>query len=383
MNIKKIILLLIIIFPKVVYASEYYKIEGTCIESETCKKEEIIKYNTYSLNYVDMGYIEENSDYLKDENDYIEIESDEYITVHTNEKKVSTIFFTYLDTSFKIYELEIYNNEELIEYTPFLNYYVQFPQKLYDKDLNTYYRHGHSGSYLVLNLNKEYNLEDLKIRIYTKSEEDTFTTINTGGKIDLTNNIDRWHIITFKSDNLDTVEQEIMYYKKYRYYKEEKIINNIYLSDGDNLIEDDYIFDYIYYQKYDVSNNNQIISSNIDLINNNNKNLEKTNDNEKLIKNEILENNENNYVTVGEPKEMIIFEKDNSYNLESNNVIDKKQEDNDIDNKNITKKDRNLNVKKETVKKTCKFRIIISILLIIIDFIIVLIKRKKNKVESI
>ena len=420
MSLKKLLLLyLIAMFPNIVNANEYHKIEGTCIESENCIKEEIKKYNTYSIKYIDMGYMEENDDYIKDDNDFIIEEGNEFITLHNTSKKVSELYFS-LNTDIKIYEIEIYSKEKLIFYTPRLNFYVQFSNNLYDKNLDTYYIHGNKHILLQLDLDNEYDIEDLVIKLYTKTEENSTIRINsTSNNIYLDNSIDRWHIINFKNDEIDIVEQVIDNKIKYRYYKEEKIINNIYVEDGDNLIKDDYIIDYIYYAKDDEcdedddiedayinneeeNDSNEYISNDIDISNKEIKEIKKENTSINTITYKADSKNSDTKV-INNKNIDIIKNEEKTYNVKNDNrVIDKL----DYENKKIESLEKESvvenNIIKHAEKTTMKndlieykiitkekhnnskmFKIIISFLLIVIDLIIIVIKRNRKNVESI
>ena len=253
MDIKKILILFIIAFPKLVFASSYYgkyfPSNEECIESDICKVESVKKYNTYSFNYIDMGYLEDNNDYIKDEKDYIEDSLDEYITIDSNINEIDKVSFIYLPISLKIYELEIYYKEEKLNYTPRINYYVQFPENLYDNNLDTYYIHGNYQSFFILYLDKKYKLTDITIKIYTRSQNNTKLSLDLYNNIILNNDIDRWHIISFTNNN--TNEAKYTYNKKikYKYYNIEKIVENHYMETDNNIILDDYIIENKYYKR--------------------------------------------------------------------------------------------------------------------------------------
>ena len=388
MNLKKILILFIILFPKLVNASDFHKIEGTCIESSTCKKEEIKKYNTYTVNYIDMGYLEDNNDYVKDEEDYIEIEGDEYISVKNYNKNVSSIEFQGLSTDFKISELEIYYKDEQIKYTPRKNFYVQFPERLNDNDLETYYTHGNDASFLVLFLDQEYDIDNLTIKIFTKEQDDINISLNIGSNINLSNNKDRWHIIEFQNANSDIIENKIEKLKKYKYFKEEKTINNIYALEGDNIILDDYIVEYEYYVK-DMDNNVEkviekaskkyepLTISNEDRINIKTLNNLKTLNYEKKDIKESLEN-------INEEQPEIINDINKSYNIVNDykevahlDSTESLEIDNNIKNKDVEQMNTN------TKNNNKNIRILISLILVIIDIILIIRKRKRKYVESI
>lgn len=90
---KKIILFLlllnisrVIVSAETIYG-EYYKVDSVSnyIEDEI-KVESYNVYNTYRLEYEDMGYIEDNDLYIKDKNDYIIKNYDYNVLINTSSK---------------------------------------------------------------------------------------------------------------------------------------------------------------------------------------------------------------------------------------------------------------------------------------------------------
>ena len=337
MNYKKIILLLILLFPTSVFASDYIRVFEPCVESDICKIEEIKKYNTYSLNRIDMGYLSDNNEYIKDSNDYIVSYGDEVINIHTYQPSVSKIIFTYVPPELKIYEIEVYYNNVKIDYTPRISNSLELLKRFYDNDFDTYYSHDNYQKALVLILDKEYDTKDLVIKMYTKKQDNYTISLDMKDAIILNNDRDRWHIIKIDSHIIEPTFYSINEEKKYRYYKEEKIINNIYEPDGDNLILDDYITEYIYYKKEDDTNKTE----------------EKNTVYKENKLSNLKEDNNNKSITLNEEKTEKIDE-DKEYLISDNNKKNNKH----------------------------YIRYVFSIFLIIFDIILV-IKRKKKNVESI
>ena len=365
---------MILAFPIIVNATNE-EVNDICIESDMCIKEEIIKYNTYSLNYIDMGYLDLNDDFIRDTEDYILDESDEIIKIHTTNKKISKLTFLYLPTDLKISELEIYNKDELVKYTPRLNYYVQFSDNLYDSDVDTYYVHGHPSVFFILYLDDEYDIKDLTIKIYTKKQDNNYINLEVGDDVLLDNSIDRWHIINFIIDNTNTTNYEIKSNKKYRYYKEERVINNVYLTEGDNLILDDFIIEYVYHMKGLNNLENNEVDYLTDIYNEGIEELSNTIINENIYNEKVTDlfinleetnnNNPNNIANLSNSKDYDYY----TYNLED--------EYEDYDEIIYVKEDNKVN---KSIFKIIKY--IITIFFICIE-IILFIKRKKNNVESI
>ena len=386
---KKYFLFLMLLLSSNVYAGEFKKIDGTCIISDYCKVEEIKKYNTFSINYIDKGYLDDNDLYIKDESDFIEEEGTEFIHIHTYVKEDNKIVFSFLPTDLKIYELEIYYNDELINYSPRIAVDVIKSERLYDKDLETYYLHRNNQSFFVVYLDDTYILEDIKIRFYTKQQDNKIFSFSYKDFIMIDNSIDRWHEFTFSSDVTGETEYRIEKNKKYRYYEEEKIINNEYVLDGDNIILDDYITQYIYYMKEET---NEIIEDSFIETNT-------QSDNDFSCNNEIvIENEDNNIVELISNK--VDFE--NYIYLDTNDVAVNEQltetnilahndnitsdvipidndidDNNNIDNDSITYSlEETTSDKKKKNKKSKKIKILVSIILIIIDIILIIKKRK-------
>ena len=459
MDLKKVLLLFIFLaFPNVVFASTYYgefnESEEECIESDTCKIEGRKKYNTYSLNYIDMGYLDENDEYVKDENDFIKESLDEYIIINTNFEDISEVSFIYMPTRLKIYELEVYYKDEKIEYTPRINYYVQHSENLSDGNLDTYYTHGNDQVFLILYLDKEYKLSDLTIKIYTKSQDNYRVYLDSYPNINLNNDIDRWHIISFVYDinNIRSVNYDYNIQKKYKYYKIEKLIENKYVEydeNENNIILEDYILEDYYYKRdklvlsdeikitdnlysledyilfstdkvnYDCDidiNENGIYYCNfilndisvkkevvvdIDILddineytlNEENENIDKLNDNnlmkyidKELIDNKQIDNKIHNLDVINTQLEQKSDKKVN------NNLVDESLKENEKSTNNFIEeyednnsneyiKEENINSKKDNIKSKL-IKIIIGLIFIFID-IILIIKRKRDNVESI
>ena len=363
MKSRKIILLLIIVFPKIVFA----------------KTERI-----------DLGYLSENDTYIKEDNDYIDIEKDEFIEIHTNYSEISNINFSILPINLKLYELEVYYKDELIKYTPRVNYYVFKSERLYDNDLETYYTHGNAQSFFVLYLDKSYSVNDLKIKIYTKKQDDSIFDLEIARRVKLNNSIDRWHIITFINDNRSDINYRIDTERKYRYYMEEeiKIDNNI----DDNLIQEDFIN--INLESQDTFINEEVIKEdnisecNEEYIDNQNYDSLLSNEYDYYVEeyNDVLNIDylDKNEDIIDEQLDDLLFNSENIKILNNNEEKYKEISNNNEKNKNNNKV---INIKNNTysIKEKRKriIKILIACLLIIVDFIIVIIKIKKKNVESI
>ena len=126
---------------------EYKSVDNLSKEkSDEIKIETYKLYNTYSVYYEDMGYMKENPEYVIDKKDYIYEEiitkdyenSDEYITInidYLNKKKTLIILSDFFNL--KIYELEITNKGEKINYTV-PNILNENIKNIYDNHLNTF-----------------------------------------------------------------------------------------------------------------------------------------------------------------------------------------------------------------------------------------------------
>lgn len=282
-NMKKIVVIIILFFSFFnyvkgeTYYGDYRLVDdaGSYIE-ELLKIETIKLYNTYKNNYIDMGYMLDNIDYIKDENDYkeeyININEnelgDEYIKIKTNENKTTSIIINNLYKDLIINEIEIYNQDKKI-YFDFLGPNKETLQKIKDTDLNTYTNlKDTNGAYITLY--NSYKISDITIIIYTSNEPEyelKLTLSDTTQTITLHKNKDK-HIITFSN----SIENEIIYeykgFKKiHRHFKEEKEILNNYVENGDNIILDDYIeiSDYYVRDKL-ILKDNIIIESKFDKI---------------------------------------------------------------------------------------------------------------------
>ena len=271
---KKIVLLFMLLIPNIVLASTHYsdfrKIDYVEeVDNDLIKINEIKLYNTYHKEYIDKGYLEENNELIKDEDDFIEIVENENILFSTNLPGTSEIALSFLDNNIRIYELEVYYEDEKINYTTNSNYYIgQTVNNLKDNDISTYYTHKDSNVFLILYLGDYYDISLLTIKIYTELYDDisVFMEMNGLKKFTLHNNVDRWHIITF--NKVTGNAQQYVYSdeikKLYRYYDLLYEINNEYVPDGDNIILDDYIIKKEYYIRDRLVLKDNIIIDNID-----------------------------------------------------------------------------------------------------------------------
>lgn len=284
---KKIILFIsLILFIRNVNAEtfygDYYKVEKIYNEPlDEIKIEEYKLYNTYKLNYKDLGYKEENNEFIKDENDFIEVETEtnnkensiEYINVKTSLNTKNTFLINNISNNLTIKEIEIYYKDELINYS-FSNeeeFLSLNPTaiNIYDKDLETFFNTPRRYINLALKLNNTYVLNQLKIIIYSTSNEESTFEFKFNEYIPIKLNKGNKHIITFTND--ESIEETTYTYKEYKklykYYKEEKVHQNIYIKEGESLLLDDYIINTDYYKR------DKLILSNTLIINDKNQDI--------------------------------------------------------------------------------------------------------------
>lgn len=279
-----LIIILLIISPSFVYANvvygEYQKFimntDKYMEETDTLKREEVKLYNTYEIKKVDLGYQEEcincdTSDYISET---IESETEipdgiKYQPILDLGTKFNFFMLYDFDYKIKINELNIYNNDKKIDYH-FESSYQEKYKYLNDGDLDTYVELKNDdklgiylkGTFLAQNLVVEVVGTDLSSKIlilfsgsktlvlkalanniyfvdYSKFDElkNKYGSINYG----------------FTNGNGQTFESLNPYYKKeikkYHCYGEEKVILNDYVTEGENLIYDDYITKYNYYTR--------------------------------------------------------------------------------------------------------------------------------------
>ena len=407
---KKIILFIsLILFIKSVDAEtfygEYYKVDEIYNDPlDEIKIEENKLYNTYKINYRDLGYLEENDIYIKDENDYIEqiinsseedINSDEYITISTLSLERNTIFLGEVSNNFKVSEIEVYYKGEKINYEINNEHLYKDIEKIKDNNLTTFYENNRLNNNLVLNLKEFYPSIDLKVIIYT--EENSFMSFKLyiDNKIPIELGKNKKHIINFINDksSIDAEYNYLLNKKVYRYYEEEKIPQNIYVKDGENILLDDYIIESVYYRRDKlILNDNLVITnekqdindfieySNGDIILNNNIDYTKNG----IYQCEFILNN------LKVEKDIVVDIKDKVETIKSNNKITKNiklRKDNGIKSleKTTTKliKNNTLNLRNETTKEVEKgvkksyVRFILIILFFILKIIIIYKKKKR------
>lgn len=284
-NMKKIILILsLIIMTKNVNAEtiygNYYRVDQLENEQiDEIKIETYKTYNTYEITYKDLGYLEETTEYIKDENDYIEetidstkdnINSNEYITISTLSLERNTIFLGDIDTNFKISELKVYYKEQKIDYLINNEHLYKNIEYIKDNNLNTIFENARLNNNLVLRLDKYYDSKDLKIILYTPENSQSTFRMYLENKVPVEINNSKKHIICF---NNDTSSMEALYeYKEtkklYKYYDKQKIIKNIYVKDGENLLLNDHkVINNFYKRDKLVLKDDLIINSKIQDIN--------------------------------------------------------------------------------------------------------------------
>lgn len=261
---KKTILIIILFFCFITitnaetYYGEYRKVENPInYKEDNLKVESHILYNTYKTKYIDMGYMLENDEFIKDENDYIEEYtilnesevSDEYITIKDS-KNITTysIQIINMKSNMRIYEIELYSGNKKLYYEIKSD---DESKKLRDNDKTTYFDFKENYSYYI-NFFNTHKVEDLVVKIYTDTKENYKFILginNSDYEVELHNENKNKHIISFDKNIQD---RDITYKymgnrKLYKYYKEEKEILNNYVEYGENLILDDYFILNDYY----------------------------------------------------------------------------------------------------------------------------------------
>ena len=415
---KKALLVIILIFCFINYVkAETFYGKYRLVEDYGEYKDDLLKidkvklYNTYKNIYVDMGYMLDNDEYIKDEKDYIEEYvdinendiGDEYIKIKTINKDSYFIQFRNFKSNMKIYEVEIYYKDKKMSYG-FINNPSSKLFNITDNDHSTYIDCDEISNFYI-NLYNYYNSKDISIKIYTDDNIDYNFLLAFGNYstyITLHNNNKNKHIISFDNEN-NTTKYEFKGFKKlYRYYDEEKEVLNYYVENGDNLLSNDYIeFDIYYIRDKIVLNDIMIItnpnekvedfidysSSKVDI----NCNIDyKVNGNYlcKFKLNDILVDR-NIVVNIPKKNESVEYKEKN--NNEINIVIDDYIKNNElnkisniIDDNNIivkeinNKKEKaklNVNTHKNNLIKYIKYIIIVN--LIIIEIILFIKKKKK------
>lgn len=269
---KRILIIVMIIFNlfiKNTYAEtiygEYKKVDELSKQFEDEIKIDSYKiYNTYTKEYIDMGYMKDNELYIKDENDYIieetftneYKESDEYITINFDYLcKVRTLFLLTDIKDLELTELEVFYKGEKIDYT-IENITNDKTNYLYDNNLDTIYKHN-SSTYISLAFSNGLLLKDTKIIMHTKKGINSSFTLYMGHRpnIILNNNTDKKHIISFNIvTETDEIDKKVEYFYKdeiklYKHYEEIKKPQNIYVKEGDNLLLNDYKIINEYYER--------------------------------------------------------------------------------------------------------------------------------------
>lgn len=279
---KKILLFIILFFISFNYVNaETFYGEYRLVDDYSTYKDDLLKieniklYNTFKVNYIDMGYMLDNNEFIKDENDYkeeyISIDEneigDEYIKVSSSENSTYMIQFKNFESSLKIYEVEIFYKDKKLPY----GFIYGIDEKLFnitDNDYSTFIDSNEISNF-YLNLYSRYNIKELNIKIYT-NELDSKFLLSLGDIstfITLHKNKNK-HIITFDSEDNSTIYEFKGFKNLYRYYKEEKEILNNYVDYGNNILLDDYIEFDIYYIR------DKLILDDIMIINNQNQKIE-------------------------------------------------------------------------------------------------------------
>ena len=437
--IKIILLLIILLLSKNVFAStyygDYYETDVLINYSDIGYIHQIKKYNTYTINRVDLGYIEDDDMSECDLDDYVISEENFVANINTNVKFTKYILINGLVSNYKIYEIEIYNKDELLNYNIYKYTVTGNYNNVNDSNYDTYYSLSNKSKTLQLELDDYYNAEDLIVKMYIKSDIDIEMGLSLGEYkyVILDENYDKYpYIIKFNNDNsnYDNV-YSVNTNELYRHYKNEKVVNNVYVENGDNIIEDDYIIEDKYYKRdklvlednivinnniYDINDfifyktNDVKVNCNVDINTNGkyvcnfilndinvtkdvyvdiNSNIIEDYNDEKLLNN-IIDTNEdietNNIVNDNEVYEMSQYIEDEIISYDTKGIDYYKE---NVDNKGFKDvKKSNMNNKINVIKYDNKeeisllIKFIIAIIFIIIDLILI-IKRKRKKVESI
>lgn len=338
---------------------EYYKVASLNNEPMDEIKIDTYKiYNTYDFAYKDLGYLEENNEYIKDENDYIEKEivatnienADEYITVRTSLLDRNYIILKNISKNLKIYEIEVYYNDEKIEYSISNN--NQFSQtnsnninNIKDEDFNTYYIYTQPRIDLMIGFKEMYKLKDLKVIIHIEENSLSSFILYLENKTFIKLNNNKKHTITFSNEEI----QDVTYsYKEtiklYKYYEKYLLKKDIYVKDGENLLLEDYKIINDYYKRDKlILKDNLIINSKDTNVNS----FISYSSNEVIINNNIDNTKNGTYKCIFILNDIKI-EKDVIVELEKNNLTS------NINNQNSIKlnKEKDLNKKTYISKKT-------------------------------
>jgi len=406
---KKILLIIILFFCFLNYIKaetfygEYRLVDDIGeYKDDLLKIEKVKLYNTYKNKYIDMGYMLENNEYIKDENDYVEKYTninkndigDEYIKLKSINKNSYLLQFRVFKSYMKIYEVEIYYKNKKLSYG-FINNPSSKLSNIVDNDYITYIDCAEIQNFYV-NLYNHYNSSDITIIIYTDDDVDYNFLLSFGDyttNITLHNKNKNKHIISFNNEEVK-INYEYMGFKKlYRYYKEEKEVLNNYVEYSNNILEDDYIEFDTYYVR------DKLILNDIMIINNSEQkaedfieyssdkvNVECTIDynvNGKYICEYILNDisvKRNIIVNIPNVEEMKLNEIRNNVNNISK-VIENNIDDKSVvlvnNDKNKIKEIRKINtiIHKNNLIKYIKYIIIVN--LIIIEIILFIKKKKK------
>lgn len=280
-----LIIILLIISPSFVYANVVYgeyqefimNTDKYMEETDTLKREEVKLYNTYEIKKVDLGYKEEcincdTSDYISET-----VESKEeipggikYQSVGISSSSILTAFSFYdFDEPVKIYEIEVFSGDKKVDYV-FMDSNKEIYKNLNDGDRSTYYTLSY-GNKIGVFIQGRYLAKDIIINIigdeihskamYLFQNGPTIVVKNLANHIYFVDDLNfnelknKYGSINygFTNGNGQTFESLNPYYKKeikkYHCYGEEKVILNDYVTEGDNLIYDDYITKYNYYTR--------------------------------------------------------------------------------------------------------------------------------------
>lgn len=266
---KRIILILLIMFNINVFAYELYEKEILTYyeETETLKREEVTLYNNYYIDVVNKGYqskedvkegyIIDYDDYILEEtknNDLNKMNNYNYSSLNTRNIRIQYIrLFDFTDDVI-LKDMKIYNNEELVKYTKRLDR-GDFNEKL------------NSSSSIFFFLEKPCMLNDVKI-VLTLSKTKNNVIINSSYGIGLYQH-PIYKILKISNSSEDVIyeithdnDNDNHYYiteeKLYNTSIKQKVYSDIYTTkplNGHELDYEDLKTGYNYYKKKDEMKN--------------------------------------------------------------------------------------------------------------------------------
>lgn len=278
-----IVVILLLMCPSFVYAYTVYGEYKPYImdtfeymeESDTLKREEVTLYNTYEIRNVDLGYLETCENPVEDDFEITSVESASFIPGSVKYQPILAFTDTFLGIAFldfetktKVNEIKIYSNGEEVEYT-FNGFYQDKFKYLNDGENDTYTILGGNDKVclrvkdglLASNVEVVIIGDDLSAKtfVYFKGHNNAEVVKTKANNVYFVNE-EEANILKSKYGFVNygytdgagnTYESINPYYlkkiKKHRCYREEKVILNNYVAEGDNIIKDDSQKKYNYY----------------------------------------------------------------------------------------------------------------------------------------